>query len=559
MKIIRKTTISKSLLVIFIITLFFQTSFYNTNVAFGVTSSTTVATSSKTLNLIAGGATVTLTSTVSPSTAVNKAVIWSSSDNTIATVSQTGVVTPIAAGTALIKVQAVDGGYAAFCYVTVTNVAVTGITLKKYQATLKIGATVTVSPVVAPTDASNKSVTYSSSNPSVAKVSAAGVITATAIGSSIISVQTVDRGYTTLFIVYVPATVDSITLSNSSLKFKTGDTSVKLGAKLMPDNLSVRTVLWTSSNSNIASVDSNGNVTPQSAGTATITGTSALDSTKKATCSVTVTSSVDTTIHPYGITLNAHEESMTLGTTFTLTEVITPSTAVNKTVTWSSSDNTIATVSASGVVTPIAVGSALIKVQTVDGSCADACFVTVTKEDVTGITLKKYQATLKIGATVTISPVIAPTNASDKSVTYSSSNPSIANVSAAGVITATAVGNSTISVQTVDRGYTTLFFVSVPATAVTTSITLNKSSLTFNNITDPSVTLTAVLRPNTLSVKTVMWTSSNSSVASVDSNGKVTPESGGTAVITATSLFDTTKKATCNVTVVQHATGVTIK
>ena len=558
MKIKRKITISKSILVIFIITLFFQTSFYSTNVAFGSTSATTVTTSSGTLNLIAGGSPVTLTSTVTPSNAVNKAVTWSSSDNTVATVSQSGVVTPIAAGTALIKVQAVDGGVSAFCFVTVTKEDITGITLKKYGATIKIGGTVTISPVVAPANASNKSVTYSSSNPSVAKVSATGVITATAIGNSIISVQTVDRGYTALFFVSVPATVDSITLSNSSLKFKTGASAIKLGAKLMPDNLSVRTVLWTSSNSNIASVDSNGNVTPQSPGTATITGTSALDSTKKATCSVTVTSSVDTTIHPFQITLSLHEKSIPIGTNFTLTEVISPSNAVNKAVTWSSTNEAVATVSASGVVTPIAVGSALIKVQAVDGVVSDFCFVTVTKQDVTGITLKKNGATLKIGGTTTISPVVAPTDASNKSVTYSSSNPSVANVTAAGVITATAIGNSIITVQTVDRGYTTLFFVSVPATPPNVIITLNKSSLKFN-VGDSPVTLSANVKPNNLTVKDVNWTSSNNKVASVDSKGNVTPESGGTAVITATSLFDTTKKATCNVTVVQHATGITIK
>jgi uncharacterized protein YjdB len=354
----------------------------------------------------------------------------------------------------------------------------------------------------------------------------------------------------------VPETVDSITLNQSSLNFNLGDPAVTLSAKLKPDTLTIKNVTWTSSNSNVADVDSNGKVTPKFAGTTVITATSDQDNTKKATCSVTVGSEADNTVHPGGITLSLHEKAITLGTTFTLTQVITPSNATNRTVTWSSSNNAVATVSSSGLVTPISDGNALIMVTTVDGNHTDGCFVTVSEEPVTGITLNTNQATLKIGATVTINPIIAPINASNKEVTYSSSNGSVAKVSSTGVVTATGYGTTIISVSTVNGGFTTLFIVYVPEPV--DSITLSQNSLIFN-VGDAGVTLTATVKPSNLAVKTVTWTSSNSSIATVDSNGKITPVSGGSTVITATSVLDNTKKATCSVTVVQHATGVIIK
>ena len=156
----------------------------------------------------------------------------------------------------------------------------------------------------------------------------------------------------------------------------------------MPDNLSIKSITWTSSNYGIVNVDSNGRVTPMSGGSAVITATSTYDKTKKSTCSVTVTGPItDTKIHATKITLKPKQLDLKDGTPYTLTQVITPTNAVNKAVIWSSSNESVATVSDKGIVTPISTGTTLIMVTTVDRGNVDGCVVNVTKKDITGVIL----------------------------------------------------------------------------------------------------------------------------------------------------------------------------
>jgi len=544
----RKINILKNFLLILIIALFYTISSYNISkaVAVSATSVNTVTTDAHNLNLIAGNNTVTLTATVLPSNASNKAVTWSSSNNAVATVSSSGVVTPIAAGIALVTVRTVDGGYADTCVVTVTTQEVTGISLSSSGQTLNVAGTLTLNPIITPSDASNKTVIWSSSNTAVATVSSSGVVTAIAPGVAGIWGKTADQGYSTYFVVTVPEAVTSLTLSQSSLKFNVGGPAVTLSATLTPDSLWEKEVTWTSSNYGIANVDSNGRVTPISSGTATITVTSVADNTKKATCTVTVGSGESNIIHPELITLSLHQKAAIVGTTFTLSDVIFPSNAANTAVTWSSTNTAVATVSSSGVVTPIAAGTTMIMVKTVDGGCADGCMVNVTTQEVTGISLSPSGQTLKVGSTLTLNPVITPSNASNKTVIWTSSNTSVATVSSTGVVTAIAPGVAGIWGKTADQGYSTYFLVTVPEEV--TSLTLSQSSLKFN-VGGPAVTLSATLTPETLWEKEVTWSSSNYGIANVDSNGRVTPISSGTASITVTSVADNTKKATCTVTV----------
>jgi uncharacterized protein YjdB len=557
----RKINILKNFLLILIIALFYTISSYNISkaVAASVSSSTsvnTVTTDAHHLNLITGNNTVTLTATVLPSNASNKAVTWSSSNNAVATVSSSGVVTPIAAGIAIVTVRTVDGGYADACVVTVTTQEVTGISLSSNGQTLKVGSSLTLNPVISPSDASNKTVIWSSSNTAVATVSSSGVVTAIAPGVAAIWGKTADQGYSTYFIVTVPEAVTSLTLSQSSLNFNLGDPAVTLSATLKPDSLWEKEVTWSSSNYSVADVDSNGTVTPVSSGTATVTVTSVADNTKKATCTVTVGSSASgasNIIHPQSITLSLHTEAAVVGTTFTLSDVISPSNAANTAVTWSSTNPGVATVSSSGVVTAIAPGTTIIVVKTVDGGCTDACMVNVTTQEVTGISLSSNGQTLKVGSTLTLNPVITPSNASNKTVIWSSSNTAVATVSSSGVVTAIAPGVAGILGKTVDQGYSTYFIVTVPE--VVTSLTLSQSSLNFN-VGGPAVTLSATLKPDSLWEKEVTWSSSNYGVANVDSNGTVTPVSSGTATITVTSVADNTKKATCTVTVGSSASNI---
>ena len=158
---------------------------------------TGVSLNTSTLNLIEGG-TGTLIATVEPSNATNKNVTWESSTKSVATVDANGLVTAVSAGTATITVTTEDGNKTASCTVTVT-VPVTGVTLSQTQASLyynRTPSTLTLTATVTPDNATNKDVTWTSSNPSAATVNQNGVVTAVAPGTAVITVTTVDGGFT---------------------------------------------------------------------------------------------------------------------------------------------------------------------------------------------------------------------------------------------------------------------------------------------------------------------------------------------------------------------------
>ncbi len=230
-----------------------------------------------------------LQANVGPANATNKAVTWKSSNTAVATVDSNGKVTAVAPGTATITATAKDGsGKSASCSVTVTQ-PVTGITLNKTSISLQKGGTYTLIATVSPSYASNKTVTWMSSNDSVATVDANGKVTAVATGTATISVIANDlsgNGADCEVIVIQPVT--DIVLSNSSVNLKTGGTYT-LTATVSPSNATNKTLTWKSSNTAVATVDSNGKVTAVGAGSATITATAKDGSGKSASCSVTVT------------------------------------------------------------------------------------------------------------------------------------------------------------------------------------------------------------------------------------------------------------------------------
>ena len=158
----------------------------------------------KTSLTLTEGGTETLTATITPDNATNKAVMWSSDNESVATVVD-GIVTAVAPGTATITVTTVDGGYYDTCQVTVTaaTIPVTGVTLNKDSLALGVGDTENLTATVAPANATNQNVTWASSDTSVATVDAAGKVTAVAPGTATITATTVDGGFTAICTVTV--------------------------------------------------------------------------------------------------------------------------------------------------------------------------------------------------------------------------------------------------------------------------------------------------------------------------------------------------------------------
>ena len=239
--------------------------------------------------------------------------------------------------------------------------------------------------------------------------------------------------------------VACVTLDKSYLSLTVGDIETLI-AYVEPTYASYRDLIWSSNMPDVVAVTGEGVIEAKSAGSATITVTTA-DGSKTATCAVTVTNPV---VHVESVSLNKTSLSLTVGGSETLQATVSPSTASNTNVTWSSSNTSVATVS-NGTVIAQGVGTATITVTTSDGSKKATCSVTVTIP-VTGISLDKTSLTLPSGTTSTLVASVLPSNATNKNISWSSSNTSVATVSG-GVITAIAPGTSTITAKTSDGNY----------------------------------------------------------------------------------------------------------
>ena len=178
----------------------------------------------------------------------------------------------------------------------ITNVAVTGVSVSPTTQTLTIGGTQQLTATVAPTDATNKTVSWTTNNATVATVSTSGLVTAVAAGSATISATTQDGAKTNASVIAVVIPVTGVTLSPASATISAGST-LQLSATVVPTNATNKTVNWTTSDASVATVSSSGLVTAVAAGPATITATTQ-DAAKIATSLITVSQSITTTLNP---------------------------------------------------------------------------------------------------------------------------------------------------------------------------------------------------------------------------------------------------------------------
>ena len=372
---------------------------------------------------ISVGNSETLTATVAPENAANKALTWASSDEDVATVAPDGTVTAVKAGAATITATAADGsGKSAVCKVTVTGDTTPPAHEHSYGDWSKDGTNHWHECTDANCPNQSESI----------KDTAAHIYDDDADTTCNIC------GYVrTVTPEIVP--VSQITLNKAETSISVGN-SETLTATVAPENAANKALTWASSDEDVATVAPDGTVTAVKAGAATITATAADGSGKSAVCKVTVTG--DTTPpaheHRYGdwskdgtnhwhectdaacpnqsesikdkaahiydddadttcnicgyvrtvtpeivpvsqITLNKAETSISVGNSETLTATVAPENAANKALTWASSDEDVATVAPDGTVTAVKAGAATITATAADGSGKSAtCTVTVT-------------------------------------------------------------------------------------------------------------------------------------------------------------------------------------
>ena len=343
--------------------------------------------------------------------------------------------------------------------------------------------------------------------------------------------------------------VESITLDKSEAYLIVGE-QVLLKATILPENATNKSVTWTSSNTSVATIDANGKVTAVAVGEATIKATTADGSNKSATCKVTVTSTLATSI-----TLDYTEYEMVEKAEFQLTATILPESTKNKGVVWSSSDAWVASVDANGLVRAYSVGEAVITATTIDGTNLSAtCKVTVVPTLAETITLDKTEISIEATETATLVATVLPETTSNKSVEWKSSNDAVATVNNNGEVTAISVGEAIITAITTDgSGVTATCNVTViPTLAV--SIELDQTEASVEEKSD--LQLIATILPEHTTNKEVAWSSSDKWVASVDNYGLVTMYSAGEVIITAATTDGTNLSATCRINVYSGIDGV---
>lgn len=476
-----------------------------------------------------------------PEDAKNKSYTWSSSDSSIASISSTGKVTAIKNGTVTISCKAVDGGGAkATCKVTVVT-PVSSVTISQTSAKMYTRDTLTLKATVLPSTASNKKVTWTSSNKDIAKVSSKGVVTAVKSGTVTITAKTESGAKTATCKITVKKRVDvaAIVTGVSKKSMYVGKT-YQIAAAVYPTDATYPSIKWSSSDTNIATVDKTGLVKAVKTGTCTVYAKSVDNPTVKTSVVINVYK------HVSGITVTPKNKVLPVGQKITIVPTVSPSTAKDKTVTFKSSDKTVAKVSSSGVVTAVKPGSVEITVTTNDGGfTAKTSIQVIPVVKSTKVTLSAAKKSVQIGSTYTLYATITPSDTTDKSVSWISSDTKIATVSSKGVVKAKAKGVATITCVTKDTGKVAKCEINVVNVGAT-NVTLSKTSYTL--APSQTFTLKPIISPSNTTVKTVTWKSSNTSVATVNSKGVVKGVKAGTATITCTTLSNN-RTATCKITV----------
>lgn len=409
------------------------------------------------------------------------------------------------------------------------------VKLNKESITLGINESYTLTPTLSPSGTTTYK--WKSNNTKVATINSNGKITAKAEGTANITVETANGSMASCNVTVKKAPT-SVSLNKSTLTIGIGE-QFDFNSSLPQGTASYNTV-YSSSNPNIVNVKAGGGLaTGNATGTATITVKTYNG--KTATCQVTVKKA------PTGITLDKSSVTLGIGDYITLNSKL-PSGAASNVVTYTSSDTSIATINDSGAVTAKNTGTVTITAKTYNGKTA-VCKITV-KNAPASVTLNKNKITMGIGESFDFNSSIPSGTASYNRSFYSYDENIVGIHKTSGLATSKSVGETQIKVTTHNDKTA---FADVIVKKAPTRITLNKTSAILG--VGETVDLNSKL-PSGEASSVFKYTSSNNSIATVDSAGVVTAKQTGTAIITSTTYNG--KTATCRIAVKKAPTGLTL-
>ncbi len=525
--------------------------------------------------------TLKLSETVTPLNADNRSVVWASSNPKAATVDETGMVTPVAKGTAVISATTVDKGKKASVTVTVTEL-MTGIALNVQSIELAEGKSYTLLPTVSPATASSTAVDWAVTNPdgsplsdtqkSLITFTSGGKITANkgSAGQKVKMTATAKDGsgitasceitiiaeLVSKLIISTPAPTLYANSAGEQLAAFPTTARLELKAVINKEEVSYENskVVWKSANDKIATVDAAGVVTAVGKGKANITATATDGSGQSVSVSVTVKKLVES------ITLDVSEVTIAQGKKATIKASVLPADADLKTIQWASSNPANCPVSSSGAVTANATGNYSITATANDNSGVNATAVVTVAAAPKTVEIRSdlYNQTIEIGESAGLTATVKDSQGNadtvSQTVTWASSNKNVVAVDANGVITAVAKGSADITAKTTDGTNISSQKYRITVNVAVTGVTLNKTILVLKK--GKTETLKAAITPANATNLALTWDKvSGDEDISIDVKSgkvtvanKITAEDGDTAIVRVTTA-DGSFTATCQVVV----------
>ena len=439
------------------------------------------------------------------------------------------------------------------------DVEVTSVTCTETSKALEVGDTYKFTFGVLPENATNKTLTFSSSNTSVATVDAEGTVEAHAKGATIITATSVN-GKTVSVIVSVSekqATVvvpTELQVDFEEANLVVGDTKA-IHATVLPDDATNKNVEYLTDSKTVATVSKDGVITAVGAGEAIISVISQGNTALRKDIQVKVVSNI---VEVSSISVSESSFNLVVGANATIEYEVLPANATDKSVSFQvkEGDEDVVSVSQEGIITAKNAGIATIYVK----SSNPAKFTSVTVEvseahtAVSSISLSENSVTLATNASYTITATVLPENATNKDLSYTSNDPTLLSISAEGVVTtATVEGTGSVTIQSVDNpSVVKVLTIKVEAEVIPVSSVaiVGEKSAEINISNLDVINLEVSVLPLEASDKSLKWSSNNTSVATVDQQGHISPKGKvGQAVITVESISDPSKKDEFTLTV----------
>jgi len=449
------------------------------------------------------------------------------------------------------------------------DIAVTGVTLDKESATLEVGDTLKLNATVEPADALDKTIIWDTANDNVATVSMSGNVTAVGAGLTVITVTTVDGDFTAECIITVTATdpgdqpgdgpdapvvpedpsdpnePDDPVVPEDPSDPNEPDDPVVPEDPTDPDEPDDPVVPEdpTDPDEPDDPVVPEDPTDPDNPDDPPVGPEDPTEPEEPETIAVT------------GVMLNLGEITMQIGDVETLIATVLPANATNKNVGWSSLAGSVASVD-DGVITALTAGTTKIIVTTVDGSFSAECVVIVENNEtpvipVSGITISKTTLELVAGATYKLEATVLPNNATNQGVSWSSDDETVLVVDENGNVRTKKAGTATVTVSTVDGGYTATCVITV------SSLALNYTEITLSNVSSDHKVCQLEFTHEIGTPDEIIWTSLNSSVATVSNSGLVTGVANGETKIKVDVRYGTDViSVTCTVHV--QFSGITL-